>query len=196
MSLLNVLVRGGRLNPPEPAASRLRPSTSRRCAVGVLQILESVPYFSGLYKDDLSKLAGISDVHEFNAGESLWKEGELVDWLLVVRGGKVDVIYRSQEHSEYVVDTVGPGDVIGWSALVAPYRHTATCTARTAGWGLRIRAEPVRMLCENNHELGYSILAQVVQALNRRLRSVRMLSLTDGALTPDASERQSGPGPG
>ena len=67
-------------------------------------------------------------------------------------------MYHCQDDDGCVVDTVVAGDLIGWSALVAPYSCTATAVPRVAGSAVRIDAAGIRKLCELDHTLGYQLL--------------------------------------
>ncbi len=138
------------------------------------EILRSLSCFGGVSPESLKALAAIAEERDFKAGQTLWQEGDPVRFLLIVRHGEIDVTYRLQSGKQCVVDTVVGGELTGWSAVVEPYRHTATCVARTDGRSLCLEAAALRALCEKDHGLGYNLLKQVARTLSSRLAGARM----------------------
>ena len=139
-----------------------------------VEILRSLPCFAGVSSESLKALASIAEEHDFKAGQTLWHEGEPVHWLYIVRQGQIDIIYHLEGAKECVVDTVVAGELSGWSAVVEPYLHTATCMAREAGRVLCIQAAGIRQLCEKDPLLGYRLMVQVARTLSSRLQGARL----------------------
>ncbi len=138
-----------------------------------IEVLRSLPCFAGVSGESLKAVAAVSEEHDFKAGQTLWKEGDAVQWLYIVRQGEIDIIYDLQGGKQCVVDTVVGGEMTGWSAVVEPYRHTATCVARQAGRALCIQAADVRKLCDKDPQLGYHLIMQVARTLSSRLQGAR-----------------------
>lgn len=137
------------------------------------EILRSLSCFANIPAESLKTVAAITEERDFKSGAILWREGEPVRCLLIVRQGEVDVIYQLQSGKQCVVDTVVGGELTGWSAVVEPHRHTATCVARAAGRALCIEAVGIRTLCEKDPGLGYHLLMQVARTLSSRLQGAR-----------------------
>src|SRR5262245_10256001 len=68
-----------------------------------------------------------SDLLRFDAGRTVFKEGDPGDTVYVVLDGKVDLRVNGR-----LVETVGPGGVLGEMALIEQAPRVATATARTA----------------------------------------------------------------
>ena len=66
------------------------------------------------------------------------------------------------------------GDLVGWSALVEPYKSTATGTVKKDLKGISIDGLKLRELCEAQHDLGYRMLLCVTQLLATRLEGARV----------------------
>jgi CRP/FNR family cyclic AMP-dependent transcriptional regulator len=139
-----------------------------------VEVLRSLPHFANVSTESLRAVAAIAEERDFKAGETLWREGAPVQWMYIVREGQIDVIYQLQGGRQCVVDTVVGGELTGWSAVVEPYRHTATCVAREAGRALCIEAAGIRGLCERDPMLGYRLLTQVARTLSSRLEGARL----------------------
>ncbi|HXJ09764.1 MAG TPA: cyclic nucleotide-binding domain-containing protein [Burkholderiales bacterium] len=68
-----------------------------------------------------------SEMLRFEAGRTVFKEGDPGDTVYVVLDGKVDLRVAGR-----LVETVGPGGVLGEMALIEQAPRVATATARTA----------------------------------------------------------------
>ena len=92
------------------------------------------------------------------------------------------------------VMTIGPGEILGWSALLEQTRMTAT--ARTLEITRRGRnSTPHRylMLCEKDLEFGYEIMRRTMLALAKRLSATRMQLLdVYGSQLPAAAHTTEG----
>ena len=145
-----------------------------------LETLRSLACFAGIPAESLKAVAAIAEERDFKSGEVLWHEGEPIRWLCIVRQGEIDVVYHLQDGKQRVVDTVVGGEITGWSAVVEPYRHSATCIARAAGRFVCIDAAGIRALCEKDFVLGYRLLKQVTLTLSSRLKAARVQLAASG----------------
>jgi len=135
-----------------------------------IETLRSFHYFAGVGNECLHAVAGIAEERHFKQGAILFKESDPSRGLYIVRQGQVDIVYRLRGGEGRVVDTVGGGDLIGWSSLVDPFRSTATAVARDAGSAVWIEATGIRTLCERDPTLGYHLLKALTEVLSRRLQ--------------------------
>jgi CRP-like cAMP-binding protein len=145
-----------------------------------IEVLRSFPYFAGVSPDTLRAIAEFTQEHEFKAGEALAREGDVASRLCILRTGQVDVIYRSQVSDGSIVDTVVPGDLLGWSALLPPHKITATIEGRENGRYVAIDGERLRRLCEKDHTLGFRLMTWVAQEIRNRLQGVSVQLATSG----------------
>src|SRR5262245_64905698 len=67
-----------------------------------------------------------TELTSFRAGQEIFREGEPGDLMYVVREGEVTLRVKGQ-----VVETLGPGGVLGEMALIEHAPRTATAAART-----------------------------------------------------------------
>lgn len=135
-----------------------------------IEVLRSFPYFAGVSPETLKAVAEATEERTFLPGQPLFREGDPARALYILRAGEVDIVYQHHVDEGRVVDTVVAGDLIGWSALVEPYRCTATAVPRASGRAVCIDAAGIRKLCERDHMLGYRLLKEVAGMLSRRLQ--------------------------
>ena len=60
------------------------------------------------------------------------------------------------------------------AVLVQPHRWQYNCRAKDTVQGIRFDAEWLREKCEQDHELGYHLLKQMVSVIASRLASTRV----------------------
>jgi CRP/FNR family cyclic AMP-dependent transcriptional regulator len=66
------------------------------------------------------------DFEVFPAGKNIFTVGEPGEMMYVIKEGEVEVIVNGK-----VVDTVGPGGILGEMALIDKHPRSATATAKT-----------------------------------------------------------------
>ena len=136
--------------------------------------LAEQPFFKGMSEPLLKLLAREAMPAEFKAGEEIFNEGGLANRFYLICSGKVELQVTSDfEHQPAVVETIGAGNVLGWSWLFPPYTwHFDACAISPAKaiffYGTRLREE-----CEANPELGYELMKRVSAVVIERLQATR-----------------------
>lgn len=101
------------------------------------------------------------------AGETLGRAGEPANAFYLVQAGEIEVGMEDGDDF-HPVFRVGPGGALGWSWLVPPNRWQFTSRAVEPVRGLMFDAEWLRDRCEQNHELGYHLLRELVAAVTQQ----------------------------
>ena len=69
---------------------------------------------------------------------------------------------------------MGPGEVVGASWLVAPYRTMFDARASTLVRAIGIDAACLRGKCDDDHDLGYEMMKRFIPILANRLQATRL----------------------
>lgn len=136
--------------------------------------LRRYPHCAGAPDDMLKSVAMLAQERHFKVGERLFEEGATATKLMFLDSGEVDIVYRLGDDREVTVDTLVEGDLVAWSALLEPYRLTATGVARKDGVAIEIEADGLRGICQANPAYGYRMMTQVAIALRDRLSATRV----------------------
>ncbi len=80
-------------------------------------LLAEHPFFRDQSLEDLRLTAGCAKNVRFDAGQMISREGEDADQFYLIRQGKV-ALEVSTPGGPAQIQTVSPGDVLGWSWLV------------------------------------------------------------------------------
>jgi CRP/FNR family transcriptional regulator, cyclic AMP receptor protein len=130
-------------------------------------------------------LSGLSERHRtllssgarpFTAapGDLLARQGEPASAFWLIEAGHLALDLYSPERGPVPTQTVGPGEILGWSWLVPPYRWQFDCRAVDRVEGLAFDAQWLREQCDQDHELGYHLLKQLVAVIANRLAATRL----------------------
>jgi CRP/FNR family transcriptional regulator, cyclic AMP receptor protein len=126
-------------------------------------LLERVPLFAGMSRDELEKVGGITREVEVKPGDVLTHEGRHEGYFFVVVDGTVGI-----ERGGHTVNTLGPGDFLGEIALLDGGPRTATATAVTDSRLLSLEHQAFDDLMDSSP----SIRAAVMEAVGQRLRKI------------------------
>jgi CRP/FNR family cyclic AMP-dependent transcriptional regulator len=142
--------------------------------------------FAALDDRLLQLVAGCGVNEHVAAGAYLFREGEPAERFFLIRNGTVALEVVTPGRGAVVIETLHPGDVVGWSWLFAPYRWQfdgrAVAPTRTIAFdGLCLRTK-----CDADHELGYELMRRFAAVAVERLQATR-LQLLDVYASPVGS---------
>jgi CRP-like cAMP-binding protein len=137
--------------------------------------LAAQPFLNGLTGRQLDLLLGNAMPVEFKAGRTIFREGQLANRFYLMLEGEValESMAVEKEGNPELIQTIGAGDVLGWSWLFPPYywHFDARCVKSTKA--IFIYGTRVRELCENDHDLGYELMKRTAEIVIGRLHSAR-----------------------
>ncbi|WP_333778262.1 Crp/Fnr family transcriptional regulator [Streptomyces sp. IBSBF 3136] len=129
-----------------------------------------------LYRERLMCLA--REV-SFEAGTRLFQEGRHADRFWIVRTGTVALDLRVPGRRPAVIESLGHGELVGWSWHFAPHLWQLGGEALSPVRAWEFDAEAVRALCERDPEFGRAVAVWVGRVVAQRLHAsrVRLLDL-------------------
>jgi CRP-like cAMP-binding protein len=131
------------------------------------------PFAADLAATHLTRLAACARPRSFEAGDFLWRQGDLASDLYMICSGSISLQVSIPHQGSIEVDALGPGEVLGWSWL-APY-HRWQVDARATGPVLAFQLDGKSLLeaMERNHDFGYEVLKRLTLVMTRRLQATR-----------------------
>ena len=81
---------------------------------------------------------------------------------------------RVPGRGDQIVETLGPGTVLGWSWLHPPYRWHFGAVARLATTAIAFDAASVRRRCDADPAFGYAALRAFTPVITERLQATRL----------------------
>lgn len=137
-------------------------------------ILAQHPFLKELEPRHLKILVGCASNVRFNAGQILFHEGEEANQFYMIRQGKVAIEILAPELGPITVQTVGEGDVLGWSWLIPPYRWRFDARAVELTRAIALDGKCLRQKSEEDHDLGYELLKRFSGIIVERLEVTRL----------------------
>lgn len=137
-------------------------------------LLAEHPFFRGLAPEDLALIAGCAANARFAADTYIFREGDEANEFYLIRDGRVALEIHAPGRGPLVIQTLGPGDVLGWSWLVPPYRKQFDARAVEDTRAFVFDGVCIRRKCEEDPRLGYELLKRFAQVIGQRLQSTRL----------------------
>lgn len=138
------------------------------------KIIASHRFLEGLDAALLQKITQCAVPVNFGAGKYIFRQGEKAENFYLLTKGRVTVGLDSPEKGTFLVETLNMGDVLGWSWLVPPYQWRFNAVAASMTNAIAVHGEKFRMLCEEDHELGYQITKRFLSVIANRLEMANL----------------------
>jgi len=146
------------------------------------------PFLAGLNRTHLALLTDCAMATHFMTGQTILREGEFANRFYLIESGKVVLESAAALGKPVVVETIGAGDLLGWSWMFPPYAWHFTARAIEPTEAIFFYGTILREYCERDHSLGYELLKRMSAVMIKRLQAARskMLALHSrrGSLPP------------
>ena len=136
--------------------------------------LDQLTFTQGLESDQQDRIVEIARMREWNAGVTVFREGDFDSSLYVVETGRVAIDIAVPGRGRMTILTVGPGEVFGWSSLFLQRPKTASARTVEPTRALLLAADPLRELCDTDPRLGYLLTRRILDVVSERLKATRM----------------------
>jgi CRP-like cAMP-binding protein len=136
-------------------------------------LLIAHPFVAGMKPDQLERLAVWGHRSAFHAGAKVFSEGGKAERFWLIRDGQVALETVVPGHGEVVVETLGPGSVLGWSWLFPPYRWHLGATAVSQTLTIAFDAAGVRRLATEDPAIGLELYRRFIEVVVDRLQTTR-----------------------
>ncbi len=135
------------------------------------QMLEVIPFFAGVRRQELLSLAAACRPRRYRADEIIFNQGDPGDALHIVREGQVRISLFSPQANEIVLALFHPGDFFGELSLLDGCPRSATAVAVTPTVTLTLpRVAFLRVLTHSP-----ALAQRIISALSFRLRHTDIL---------------------
>lgn len=121
----------------------------------------------------VEKLASMAREYETPARTRLLREGDETKELSILVDGRIALTEHVAGRGSVTLMSAEPGDVFGWSALIPPFKATATVVSLEPVKVIAIEAAPLRAALKEDCVLSAGIYPRLAEALARRLEATR-----------------------
>ncbi|HXJ92568.1 MAG TPA: cyclic nucleotide-binding domain-containing protein [Terriglobia bacterium] len=137
-------------------------------------ILTTHPFFAGMRPEHLQLLVGCASNVRFDAGKFILREGEEANEFYLLRHGKVALEVYGPARGPVNIQTLGEGDILGWSWLVPPYRWKFDARVVEMTRAIALDGKCLRQKSETDCQLGYELLKRFSQVMVDHLQAARL----------------------
>jgi len=137
-------------------------------------VIRQHAFFNELDEHHIQFIVGCAKNVRFDTNHYIFREGDDADQFFFILEGLVSVELMVPTKGSVTVQTVGEGDVFGWSWLAPPYRWHFDARTMRKTHALAFDGKCLRAKCEEDHDLGYEILKRFANVAVERLDATRL----------------------
>ena len=131
--------------------------------------IQDIVIFSYLTEDMIKRLLPEMELLRFGEGEIIFRAGDPADIFYSLKRGKILLEQRISDKVTISMGTVKPGYSFGWSSMLGDKEFTLDTVCGEPCEVLRIRAQTLFTLIEQDHSMGYRFMHRLLHMLRRRL---------------------------
>jgi CRP-like cAMP-binding protein len=150
----------------------------------LLDKVEELTFCKGMPKEYLSRLFSAGQFKTFSEGSHLFQEGLRCDHVFLLTEGQVSLELSLPGLGPVALQTVGPGELLGWSPLLGLGWMTASAKALGSCRVLALDVGKMLEMANEDPRFGMEIMRRIAVTLARRLDATR-LQLLEARCTED-----------
>ena len=140
--------------------------------------LATHPFLHGMSREHLDVLAKTASDVTFPARHRLFEDGGSASRFWLIRSGYVTLDVHVPGQGRMKTETIGMGELIGWSWMFPPYEWAFGAVAVSPLEAFEFDARAVRACCASDPALGYEVTRRLAQVLAKRLHATRIRLIT------------------
>jgi CRP-like cAMP-binding protein len=126
------------------------------------EILKKIPFFAQLGEEDLLAIVENVTMDYFQAGHTIFKEGEAGDKMYVIKSGQVEVLRNGAQ-----INTLKENSFFGEMALVSDEPRNATVKALSDVEALILKKDDFKKLLASSPSIASMVSYEVVKRINK-----------------------------
>ncbi|MBN2468247.1 MAG: cyclic nucleotide-binding domain-containing protein [Deltaproteobacteria bacterium] len=132
--------------------------------------VKEVQLFKGIPSHIMDEIVKLIVEEEFPGGHVFHKRGDYAESMYILEEGVVEIVVEGKERVSIPLDQ--PGYVFGWSALVEPYRYTATVKCVKDSKVIKLDGDRLMRLFEQHSAEGLTIMKRLAGVMASRLDTI------------------------
>jgi len=137
---------------------------------------------TGVLPADVRAITALGRALTLRTGETLFRLGDAADSLFVIDRGRVALTLPMQireRDEDILIEERGPGQTVGWSALIAPHRFTLTASALIDTDVLALPRAALLDYFFTHPDVGYTVTRNIASVVGQRLQVFQAMWLRE-----------------
>jgi len=137
---------------------------------------------SGLSPAEVGQVLTLGTKVTVSSGASLFRLGDPADRIFLTERGRIRLTLPMQvrgREEDILIEEKSPGQTVGWSALIPPYRFTLSATASVETELIALSRESLQACFETSPAVGYKIALNLAVVVGHRLQLVQAMWLRE-----------------
>jgi CRP-like cAMP-binding protein len=131
-------------------------------------------FFAALDPADVAMIAGCGTHCVFRKDEQIAQENQPADRFFLIRKGKVAIETHVPHRGQVLLQSIGRGEILGWSWLFPPYVWMFDVRALEDTRMIALDGKCLREKCESHHSMGYRLMKAFASVMADRIRNTRL----------------------
>jgi CRP-like cAMP-binding protein len=131
------------------------------------------PFLAGMNQTQLTLLTDCAMAAHFKLGQVILREGEVANRFYLIESGRVVLESGEGYDDPVIIETIGAGDLLGWSWMFPPYVWNFTARAVEPTEAIFFYGTILREYCERDPSLGYALFKRMAPIMLKRLQAAR-----------------------
>jgi len=135
---------------------------------------------NGLSRGETEQVLALGTRTKVQSGASLFRLGDPADRLFLIERGQVRLTLPMQvrdRQEDVLIEEKSPGQTVGWSALIPPYRFTLAATASIETEVIGLSRDALLKYFETFPDVGHKIALNLAIVVGHRLQLVQAMWL-------------------
>lgn len=131
--------------------------------------------FKGMAPDEIEAFLRRCQERTYPDGANLFMEETEATILYLILEGSIVLHFEmpQRQNADTAIATGNPGDAIGWSAVVPPYKYRLSGYCKGQTRVLQIDQDSLQVLFETNYHLAYVFMRNIAALTGERLNQVQ-----------------------
>jgi CRP-like cAMP-binding protein len=133
--------------------------------------------FQFLRPEQVVALNAAAEPVQFKPGDTVYEQGSQATYMYVVVSGTISLFAPGADGLDVRINELGPGKLFGVCVCLGADAYTATAQCSEDAWLLRIKADVLKRLMDEDPEIGYALEKQIANIyFGRYVNATRRLS--------------------
>lgn len=138
------------------------------------EIIKEHPFFVGFTEEELLFISGCAQNKVFKKNEIIALENTAANDFYLIRKGRIAICANVTGKENKTIQTLGEGEIVGWSWLFPPYLWTFKLIAFEVTHVIDLNGKCLREKLDKVPVLGYKLMKRFSQLMIARLNATRL----------------------